>query len=98
MNKSILSFELNQSCLYKEENEKSSIPQIPIFNILTKFDGITTQDNPNWRKTMRIKKLPKYLILHMKRFQKNNFFTEKNSVIVRFPLNSLDLNPCNLIF
>ena len=38
-----------------------------------------------------IKKLPKYLFLHIKRFSKNNFFKEKNPMIVNFPLRDLDL-------
>ena len=35
--------------------------------------------------------LPRYLLLHVKRFTKNNFFMEKNPTIVTFPLRGLDL-------
>lgn len=38
-----------------------------------------------------IKRLPKYLIIHVKRFSKNNFFKEKNQSIVNFPIRGLDL-------
>jgi U4/U6.U5 tri-snRNP-associated protein 2 len=41
-------------------------------------------------------KLPKYLILHVKRFTKNNFFVEKNPTLVNFPLKNLDLKDCIL--
>ena len=39
----------------------------------------------------------RYLIIHIKRFIKNNFFMEKNPTIVTFPLNDLDLSSCNKI-
>lgn len=36
--------------------------------------------------------MPKYLILHMKRFLPNKFFMEKNPTVITFPLQDLDLN------
>ena len=36
-------------------------------------------------------RLPKYLIMHVKRFTKNNFFMEKNPTIVNFPVKNLEL-------
>jgi U4/U6.U5 tri-snRNP-associated protein 2 len=36
--------------------------------------------------------LPKYLILYIKRFTRNTFFTEKNPTIVNFPLRNVDLS------
>ena len=36
-------------------------------------------------------KLPKYLVLHFKRFTKNDFFLEKNPTIVNFPLEGLEV-------
>ena len=38
-----------------------------------------------------IRRLPNYLILHVKRFSMNNFFKEKNQSIVNFPIKGLDL-------
>jgi U4/U6.U5 tri-snRNP-associated protein 2 len=68
---------------------------------LKKFDGSTYKDTMDGRRTFKITKFPKYilvyayiirfLILHMKRFLMNNFFMEKNSTIVSFPINGLDL-------
>ena len=43
------------------------------------------------RKTYKLKHLPPYLIFHVKRFTKNNFFTEKNPTIVNFPVKNLEL-------
>lgn len=42
--------------------------------------------NKSLQKKYTIKKLPKILIFHMKRFVKNEFFMEKNITIVKFPL------------
>lgn len=58
--------------------------QIPLFNILTKFDGKTVTEVVRpciARMRYRVIRLPKYLILHMRRFTKNNFFMEKNPTI-----------------
>ena len=37
--------------------------------------------------------LPKYLLLHVKRFSHNNYTVEKNNTIVSFPLRNLDMRP-----
>jgi len=43
------------------------------------------------KKRYKIYKLPRYLIIHVKRFYKNEFFLEKNPTIVNFPIKNLDL-------
>ena len=43
------------------------------------------------KKTYRIDSLPAYLIFHVKRFTRNNFFIEKNPTIVNFPVKNLEL-------
>src|SRR5690349_8042816 len=47
-------------------------------------------------KKFRITQLPPYLILHIKRFTKNNWFVEKNPTVVTFPLKNLDFKECIL--
>lgn len=89
-----LTLDIPPAPLHKDDHRKVNIPEQPIFNLLKKFDGITTHDNPKFRKTYRIKKLPRYLILHMDRFMFNKYYLEKNPTIVRFPLNNLDLKGC----
>lgn len=44
------------------------------------------------KRKLEVKKLPRYLLLHVRRFSKNNFFKEKNHTIVNFPLTKLDLS------
>ena len=65
---------------------------MPIFEILHKYDGERTHDDiKHGRRRYRLTRLPRYLVLHMKRFQKNNFFIEKNPTIVNFPVKNLEL-------
>ena len=45
------------------------------------------------QRSYEIQELPPFLILHLKRFQKNDFFTEKNATIITFPIANLDLTP-----
>jgi hypothetical protein len=64
-------------------------PQVPIFDVMRKFDGDTvTDDIRTGRRRMRITRLPRCLALHFKRFTKNNFFQEKNPTLVNFPVSA----------
>ncbi|XP_056683664.1 uncharacterized protein [Spinacia oleracea] len=57
---------------------------VPLFNIMNKFDGetITEVVRPQIaRMRYRVTKLPPYIIVHMQRFTKNNFFVEKNPTL-----------------
>ena len=68
--------------------------------MLKKYDGTTLKEETvrkadgtemTVKQKYQIKRLPKYLVLHVKRFSKNNFFKEKNQSIVNFPIKGLDL-------
>lgn len=91
----LLSLDIPPPPLFVDEMEKNIIPQVPIFNLLAKFDGDTETFNnlKKEAKTFIITKLPPYLILHAKRFTKNNWFQEKNPTIINFPLKFLDFKP-----
>ncbi|KAL1348666.1 hypothetical protein AAHE18_07G096500 [Arachis hypogaea] len=43
------------------------------------------------RMRYRVTKLPKYIIIHIRRFTKNDFFVEKNPTLVNFPVKNLEL-------
>jgi len=49
------------------------------------------------RKRYWVTKLPRYLILHLARFTRNNFFVEKNPTIVNIPIKNLELKDCKLM-
>ncbi len=69
--------------------------QVPIFQLLSKFNGETvTDDIRAGRRRFRIMRLPPYLGLQMRRMTKNNFFVEKNATLVTFPVRGLDLRDC----
>ncbi|GJN39168.1 hypothetical protein PR202_gb28269 [Eleusine coracana subsp. coracana] len=90
----MLGLDLPPPPLFKDAMEKNIIPQVPLFNILKKFDGETVTEvvRPSIaRMRYRVTRLPKYLILHMRRFTKNNFFVEKNPTLVNFPVKNLEL-------
>ncbi|KAL5769247.1 hypothetical protein ACOSP7_015807 [Xanthoceras sorbifolium] len=90
----MLGLDLPPPPLFKDVMEKNIIPQVPLFNILKKFDGETVTEvvRPHVaRMRYRVTRLPQYLILHMRRFTKNNFFVEKNPTLVNFPVKNLEL-------
>jgi len=90
----MLGLDLPPPPLFKDAMEKNIIPQVPLFNILKKFDGETVTEVVRpfiARMRYRVTRLPKYLILHMRRFTKNNFFVEKNPTLVNFPVKNLEL-------
>lgn len=90
----MLGLDLPPPPLFKDVMEKNIIPQVPLFNILKKFDGesVTEVVRPQLaRMRYRVTRLPQYMILHMRRFTKNNFFIEKNPTLVNFPVKNLEL-------
>ncbi|KAM7270055.1 hypothetical protein ACFE04_029269 [Oxalis oulophora] len=90
----MLGLDLPPPPLFKDVMEKNIIPQVHMSAILKKFDGetITEVVRPHVaRMRYRVTRLPQYLIFHMRRFTKNNFFMEKNPTLVTFPVKNLEL-------
>ncbi|RHY28914.1 hypothetical protein DYB32_005598 [Aphanomyces invadans] len=94
-NDAYLTLDLPPTPLFKDSQGGNVIPQVPLFTVLDKFDGekIThvLQGALRQQKQYAIDSLPPYLIFHIHRFTKNNFFTEKNPTIVNFPVKNLEL-------
>jgi U4/U6.U5 tri-snRNP-associated protein 2 len=93
-----LSLELPPAPLFKDAREgHTMIPQVPLFHLLNKFGGniecqtLTATERRTSRYT--ITKLPPFLVLHARRFAKNNFFQEKNPVIITLPVKDLNMRP-----
>ncbi|EUR66869.1 hypothetical protein PFBG_04447 [Plasmodium falciparum 7G8] len=89
-----LSLKLPNAPVFKSTTESNIIPQVSIFELLSKFDGETEtflQEHFKIPNTLIISKLPKYLIFTIERFSKNNFFIEKNGTIVNFVIKNLDM-------
>jgi U4/U6.U5 tri-snRNP-associated protein 2 len=88
-----LTLELPKTPLFKDSSEKISIPQISIFSLFKKYDGNTFTDDPikGIKRRYHLVKLPVNLILYFKRFEKNQYFVEKNNTIINFPIKNLSL-------
>merc|ERR1719240_823186 len=86
----ILTCDLPPDPLFKDSMD--FIPHVPLSVLLDKFNGESTHTNIHGEvKRYTLRRLPPYLMLVIKRFEKNNFFWEKNPTIVNFPLKGLDL-------
>jgi U4/U6.U5 tri-snRNP-associated protein 2 len=89
----MLALDLPPTPLYKDTLERVTIPQIPVFELLKKYDGRNTCDDVRaGQRILRVKRLPAYLVLHVRRFVRNQFFIEKNPTIVTFPVKGLDMS------
>lgn len=90
----MLTLDLPAAPLFQDELDKNIIPQVPLTSILSKYDGLKSQEHLNTRKRYRLlHPLPPYLLFHIKRFSKNKFVAEHNPTIVTFPTRSLDMSP-----
>ena len=90
-----LSLDLPPTPLYKDDEGSRVIAQLPMYQLLAKYNGATVTDSLRGqyaeRKRYRITRLPPFMILHLKRFSRNKFFNEKNPTIVNFPVKNLEL-------
>ncbi len=90
-----LSVDIPPCPLFRDSHGGLVIPQVPLQQLLRKFDGHTWSDqvskDQHVRKQYRIQKLPQFLVLHLARFTKNNFYLEKNSTIATFPVKNLEM-------
>ncbi|KAI0308078.1 hypothetical protein B0F90DRAFT_1807382 [Multifurca ochricompacta] len=85
-----LAVDLPPPPLFQDAVEKNIIPQVGIHAVLAKYDGVKTQESRGQLRRFNCQQLPPYLIVHYKRFTKNNFVEEKNPTIVNFPLKAVD--------
>jgi len=91
----VLSLEIPPTPLFKDSQGGNVIPQVPLFDVLAKYNGSKYTDilraGYQQRKRYGLLKLPPFLIFHLSRFTKNNFYQEKNPTIVTFPVKNLEL-------
>ncbi len=91
-----LSLEIPPPPLFMEGEDELIIPQVPIFELLNKFNGTkwteTLKGDEHIRRKYHILKLPPYIIFHLIRISdKTSFRKERNPTIVTFPLRNLDM-------
>lgn len=88
---SMLSIDLPPPPVFQDVVEKNIIPQVSLASVLAKYDGVTFQEAQGMIRRYKVTRLPPYVVLHFKRFTKNNFVDERNPTVVRFPITGLDL-------
>lgn len=88
-----LSLELPISPLFQNNSEKNSIPQIPLSSLLKKYDGVTTHELPGHRRRYKIIKLPRILLIYIKRLNRSSLVDRHNPTVVNFSAENLDLSP-----
>lgn len=79
---------------FSEANIFDCLVQVALFDLLKKFDGETVTEvvRPKLaRMRYRVTKSPPYLMFHMVRFKKNNFFKEKNPTLGKPVLTICDI-------
>ena len=90
----LLTLDLPAAPLFQDEQEQNIIPQVPLTAILSKYNGITSQElNAQRRRFRLVHPLPPFLMFHVKRFSQNKFVTERNPTIVTFDARNLDMGP-----
>lgn len=90
----MLPLDLPSSPLFQNEMDATSIPQVTLAKLLSKFDGRTPSERANKRMRHRLlHPLPPYLLIHVRRFSKNAFVSERNSYIVTFDPIGLNMAP-----
>jgi U4/U6.U5 tri-snRNP-associated protein 2 len=89
----MLTLDLPPAPLFQDELDRNIIPQVPLTQLLSKYDGLRAQETLNMRRRYRLlHPLPPVLLLHVKRFSANKFVSERNPTIVTFPAKGLDLS------
>ncbi|OLY84817.1 putative mRNA-splicing protein ubp10 [Smittium mucronatum] len=76
-----LGLDLPPPPLFRKEDD-TLIPQVSLMSLIQKYNGSHITEFKDDIKKYQILVLPKYLIIHIKRFVKNNFSLEKNPTIV----------------
>ncbi|CAI4223319.1 unnamed protein product [Auanema sp. JU1783] len=93
-----LTLDLPPAPLYRDQQLENIIPQVPLHVLLGKFNGILEREYKTYKenimKRFELLRLPEYLIITYKRFNKNQWFVEKNPTIVNFPISNVDLYDC----
>ena len=87
----LLAVELPPPPVFRDSLGKNAIPQVSISSVLAKYDGVTFQEAQGMIRRFKVKKLPPFVILHFRRFTKNQFVEERNPTVVNFPVKGLDL-------
>ncbi|KAI8456807.1 hypothetical protein BY996DRAFT_6946662 [Phakopsora pachyrhizi] len=90
----LLTLDLPPPPIFQDSVQKNIIPQVNLINLLMKYNGSQTIEKSGRLKRFVCKKLPRFIILHFKRFDVNNFIEEKNPTIVNFSTRGVNFGDC----
>eukprot|EP00904_Undaria_pinnatifida_P008268 jgi/Undpi1/4571/HiC_scaffold_18.g07925.m1 len=90
-----LTLDIPATPLFKDSQGGNIIPQIPLFKVLDKYNGQNWTVLQFFSFCFPAASRGRYLIFHLARFTKNNFYVEKNPTIVNFPVKNLELKDCD---
>ena len=91
-----LTLDLPKKPLFKNSQEKITIPVVELRDLMDKYRGVFYVELPELgvKRLYKVKKFPRYLILVFNRLDVNKYIIEKNNTIVHFHLNNLTLEEC----
>ena len=88
----LLALDLPSATVFKDASESNIKPQVLLSEIMQKVNGErVTDDARAGRRTFRLLRVPPFLLLHVRRFQRNQFVLEKDPTIVNFPMKGMRL-------
>lgn len=95
----LLSLQLPPAPLFKDAAAgRRVIPQVPLFQLLGKFAGQAGQSevkgDVRLSRRYTLARLPPFMVLHCRRFTSNQWFHEKNPIIVSLPVSGLEVKGC----
>ncbi|GAA5977734.1 hypothetical protein JCM11641_001393 [Rhodosporidiobolus odoratus] len=86
-----LALDLPPPPLFQDVQASNIIPQVPLSQVLQKYDGETAREENGLVRRYKVEKLPRYLICVFKRFLSNRFLEEKNPTIVNFGVRGVEM-------
>jgi ubiquitin carboxyl-terminal hydrolase 4/11/15 len=96
--------EIDESCHYRQKSEKKDVPELTLERCLETFaeeEQLSTQDTwycPECKehvqayKKFSISKVPKLLLIHLKRFSYRGQHRERIDDVVKFPITDFDIS------
>ena len=90
-----LSLDLPPVPLYQSPTGEYLVPQVPLQQLLAKYDGGQLTQRGDLMQAFSLEHLPDYLILHYRRFTRSHLVIEKNRTVVTHPLIGLPIQNCN---
>ncbi|KAJ2462933.1 U4 U6.U5 tri-snRNP-associated protein [Coemansia sp. RSA 2337] len=86
-----LSLELPPKPLFADDEDKGEvgIPQVALVSLLQRYNGSTVVEWQGQAKQYQLRKLPQFIICHIKRFTKTELSAEKNPTVVNYAIHNV---------